>query len=53
MLLDAKYLQGVTSRAEVQKWYDFFLKLGVLNFLAVKQEEVTMTRKEMVRGKGD
>ena len=46
--MDAVYLQGSTAGYVTQQWRDFFLKLGVIDFLAVKQVKVTIMSEDMV-----
>ncbi|KAL3859495.1 hypothetical protein ACJMK2_009714 [Sinanodonta woodiana] len=40
ILLDGCYLMNSSNQLDVHRWHDFFIKLGVTDFLDVKKEEV-------------
>ncbi|KAK3086464.1 hypothetical protein FSP39_018803 [Pinctada imbricata] len=42
-LLDAVYLRNVTSHIEVQRWREFFLKLGITDTLAIRNKRVPLS----------
>jgi hypothetical protein len=47
-LIDSCYLIDVRSRLQVQEWRKFLSFLGVLDFLAVRQKDVTVSRTDLV-----
>jgi hypothetical protein len=47
-LIDRCYIKDVRSQLQVQEWRKFLSSFGVLDFLAVKQQDVTFTRSELV-----
>ena len=47
-LVDAVYLQGSTAGYVTQQWREFLERLGVIDFLAVKQDKVTIKHEDMV-----
>ena len=47
-LIDRCYIKDVRSQLQVQEWRKFLSSFGVLDFLAVKQQDVTLTSSELV-----
>ncbi|XP_062567288.1 uncharacterized protein LOC134229558 [Saccostrea cucullata] len=43
ILLDPVYLRSTRTLVELQKWRDFFIKIGVTDFIAVKQVKVEIS----------
>ena len=48
-LLDSVYLQNVHRKLEVQKWRDFFTRLGVTDSVSVRSRRVEITQDVLVR----
>lgn len=49
MLLDNCYLQGVDTKRQVHEWKEFLGRLGVTDFLAVRQKKLILKKSELVR----
>lgn len=49
MLLDNCYLQGVDTKRQVHEWKEFLGRLGVTDFLAVRQKKLILKKPELVR----
>lgn len=50
-MVDPCYIQALFSVKDIQRWHDFLAKLGVLDFLAVKHEVITITADKFVSEK--
>ncbi|XP_046338389.2 protein NO VEIN-like isoform X3 [Haliotis rufescens] len=48
VLLDAVYLNQAVSPLDVHRWHDFFLQLGVTDFLNITATDVQLTRESMM-----
>lgn len=48
MLLDPVYLQNKRNPVEIQKWRQFFIKLGLTDFISVRQVNVKISANNIV-----
>ena len=48
MLLDPVYLQNKRNPVEIQKWRQFFIKLGLTDFISVRQVNVKISADNIV-----
>jgi len=47
-LLDTCYLPSPLSQVAMQSWHNFFTKLGVEDFISIRQTDVTIRREQLV-----
>ena len=48
VLLDPVYLQNKRNPVEIQKWRQFFMKLGLTDFISVRQVNVKISADNIV-----